>query len=59
MDSQRFKILMDYLGGAEDQPPQGIRLPIASWLWGVWWAILTLVIALCCGQVSKFIYIDF
>ena len=60
MDRLRwFKLAMDYLGGAEDEPPSGFSLDLGSWLWGVWWAALTLVIALFCGQTSRFIYIDF
>ena len=54
-----FKLAMDYLGGAEDEPPSGFSLDLGSWLWGAWWAALTLVIALFCGQTSRFIYIDF
>ena len=54
-----FKRAMDYVGGAEDEPPPGLRLALGSWIWGVWWAALTLVIALFCGQTSRFIYIDF
>jgi hypothetical protein len=54
-----FKRAMDYLGGAEDEPPPGFPLDLGSWMWGVWWAALTLVIALFCGQTSRFIYIDF
>ena len=60
MDTLRWlKLMMDYFGGAEDTPPSGLRLDLLSWMWGVWWAALTLVIALYCGQSSKFIYIDF
>ena len=60
MDRLRwFKLAMDYLGGAEDEPPSGFSLDLGSWMWGVWWAALTLVIAMFCGQTSRFIYIDF
>jgi hypothetical protein len=54
-----LKRAMDYLGGAEDEPPAGFNLDPGSWMWGVWWAALSLVIALFCGQTSRFIYIDF
>jgi hypothetical protein len=54
-----LKLVMDYLGGAEDEPPSGFSFDLGSWMWGVWWAALTLVIALFCGQTSRFIYIDF
>jgi hypothetical protein len=54
-----FKLAMDYVAGAEDDPPPGLPLDLGSWMWGVWWAALTLVIALFCGQTSRFIYIDF
>ena len=53
-----LKRAMDYVGGAEDEPPPGFP-DLGSWMWGVWWAALTLVIALFCGQTSRFIYIDF
>ena len=54
-----IKSLADYLGGAEDLPPAGLSLPASSSWWGLWWAALTIVIVLFCGQASKFIYIDF
>jgi hypothetical protein len=54
-----LKLVMDYLGGAEDEPPPGLPLTLSSWTWGVWWAALTLVIALFSWQTSRFIYIDF
>ena len=49
----------EYLGGERDEPPDGFRLPLSSAFWGVWWTILAGAILLCCGQSSKFIYIDF
>ena len=54
-----IKNIADYFGGAEDVPPAGFPLQPSSSLWGVWWGALTIVIALFCGQASKFIYIDF
>jgi hypothetical protein len=54
-----LKLSIDYLSGAEDEPPAGFPMHLNSWMWGVWWAALTLVIALFCGQTSRFIYIDF
>ena len=55
----RLKAIFEYLGGYGDQPPEGFALPLNSWLWGVVWALLLCVIAVFCGQTSKFIYIDF
>jgi hypothetical protein len=49
----------DYFAGADDAPPAGVRLTPSAWTWALWWGMLTLVIALFCGQASKFIYIDF
>lgn len=55
----RFKRAMEYLGGAQDEFAG--RLPgLANWpFWGLWWAVLALLIYIFCGQSSKFIYIDF
>lgn len=50
---------LEYLGGATDLPP-GLFPQRFSWLiFGTWWTLLALLIAVCCGQSSKFIYIDF
>lgn len=56
---QRIKILLEYLGGLGDEPPMRVPAWLAPWLWGAWWAILTLFVVFFCGQSSKFIYIDF
>jgi hypothetical protein len=52
-----FKHFFDYIGGSEEEPPAGIKLPV--WWRGVWWGLLAGLILLFCGQTSKFIYIDF
>ena len=50
--------LLEYLGGAKDQPPPGFpALPAVAW--GLWWGGLALLVYVFCGQSSKFIYIDF
>jgi hypothetical protein len=54
-----WKTLLEYLEGAADAPPEGVRLPLSSPWWGVLWGVLVCVILLFCGQTSKFIYIDF
>jgi hypothetical protein len=59
IDPHWFKQLADYLAGAEDNPPPGLRLPPTSWLWGLWWGVLAMLIILFSGQATKFIYIDF
>jgi len=54
-----LKTLLEYLGGSTDAPPAKVKLPLSSLWWGFWWGVLACVIALFCGQTSKFIYIDF
>ncbi len=54
-----IKQMLEYLGGAIDAPPAGVRLPPGSLLWGLWWGLLLTAIVIFCGQSSKFIYIDF
>ncbi len=54
-----LKNMCEYLGGERDEPPIGLPIVLSSPLWGAWWGFLALVIALFCGQSSKFIYIDF
>ena len=54
-----LKEACEYLGGAVDTPPAGLPLALTSPFWGLWWGLLSLVIAMFCGQSSKFIYIDF
>lgn len=54
------KATLEYLGGVDEQP--AIRLP--GWMrgpvwWGIWWAVLILLLLAFSGQTSKFIYIDF
>jgi hypothetical protein len=57
---KKAKAILEYAGGVVDQPP----FPPFSWitsglLWGIWWAVLILLIVAFSGQSSKFIYIDF
>ncbi len=54
-----WKTCIEYLSGSADEPPPGLPLPLASPLWGLWWGLLICLIAIFCGQSSKFIYIDF
>ncbi len=54
-----LKHAFEYLGGCRDVPPPGLPVPPAAAVWGLWWGVLACVIALFCGQASKFIYIDF
>lgn len=55
-----LKQVLDYLGGAADNPPgdspQFLTSPIFL---GVWWGALIILVVLFSGQTSKFIYIDF
>jgi hypothetical protein len=51
--------MLEFLGGSRDQAPAGFPVPRNPVLWGIWWASLSLVIYVFCGQSSKFIYIDF
>jgi hypothetical protein len=54
-----IKAVADYAAGVEDDAPDARPLTPSTWGWALWWGALTLVIALFCGQASKFIYIDF
>lgn len=54
-----LKQAAEYLGGERDARPPGLPIPLGSPLWGLWWGVLVAVIALFCGQSTKFIYIDF
>jgi hypothetical protein len=54
------KQTLDYMGGAQDEPPPGFPVTLTNWaFWALWWAGLTVVIYVFSGQSSKFIYIDF
>lgn len=54
-----LKAACEYLGGERDDSPRGLPLGLRSPLWGVWWGVLASLVAVFCGQSSKFIYIDF
>jgi hypothetical protein len=55
-----LKLLLEYLGGAQDEPPPGFPVALSNvWFWGLWWGILAALIFIFSGQSSKFIYIDF
>ncbi len=56
----KMKAVMDYLGGVnEDLPVESLAWMRSPLFWGLWWAVLVLLIAAFSGQSSKFIYIDF
>lgn len=55
----RIKQYLEYLGGAVDAPPEGWHPSLASWVWGLWWGVLSVLVYVFGGQSSKFIYIDF
>jgi hypothetical protein len=50
---------LEYMAGECDTAPKGLVLPLTSCWWGILWGLLICLIALFCGQGSKFIYIDF
>lgn len=54
-----FMAVCEYLGGERDTPPPDFPLGLRSPLWGLWWGVLACIVAVFCGQSSKFIYIDF
>jgi hypothetical protein len=55
-----IKHLLEYLGGAQDDPPPGFPVALSNiWFWGLWWGLLAGIIFIFSGQSSKFIYIDF
>ena len=55
-----IKQALEYVGGAQDEPPPGFRVALANWwFWAIWWAAMALAIYVFSGQSSKFIYIDF
>jgi hypothetical protein len=56
---ERIKIILDYIGGCTEQPPEKVAAWLSPWLWGLWWAFLAMLVIFFCGQTSKFIYIDF
>ena len=55
---KKIRDVIDYLNGATDHS-EVLPLPVDSPLWGVFWAILLVLILAFSGQSSKFIYIDF
>ena len=51
---------LEYLSGSRDEPPPHFPFALSnSIFWGLWWAGLSFLIYVFCGQSSKFIYIDF
>jgi hypothetical protein len=55
-----LQLVLEYLGGEIDSPPEGFPAPLSNFLfWGLWWCTLVGVIYIFSGQSSKFIYIDF
>lgn len=56
---QQLRAWIEYWGGQRDQPPGWDRTLCHGLLTALWWTILASLIALFCGQTSKFIYVDF
>jgi hypothetical protein len=56
---RRLRELADYVGGCADAVPPGVPIGLASWIWALWWGVLSLLVIVFCGQATKFIYIDF
>ncbi|HLN03153.1 MAG TPA: hypothetical protein VK335_27935 [Bryobacteraceae bacterium] len=57
---EEFKAIFEYASGVtDDPPPRGQSWMRSPLWWGIWWAILILLIVAFSGQSSKFIYIDF
>lgn len=55
-----IKQVLEYVGGARDEPPPGFHIALGNWwFWAIWWGIMALAIYVFSGQSSKFIYIDF
>ena len=55
-----LKQVIDYLGGAADDPPDDApRFLTDPVFLGIWWGVLIIIVVLFSGQTSKFIYIDF
>ena len=54
-----LKRFLEHLNGCSDWWNEERRSTLPGWVWGLWWTVLLAVIALTCGQSSKFIYIDF
>ena len=55
-----LKQVLDYLGGAADNPPDDSPQFLTSPIFlGIWWGALIILVVLFSGQTSKFIYIDF
>ena len=55
----RIQAILEYIGGCSEEPPVKVPAWLSPWLWGVWWALLAVLVIFFCGQTSKFIYIDF
>lgn len=56
---QRLRAWLEYLEGAVESPPVRLSHRGVAILMGLWWAVLATLVAIFCGQTSKFIYIDF
>ncbi len=54
----RLKTLLEYVGGAAEAPPEGLR-PLSPVALGLLWGLLLCAILVFSGQASRFIYIDF
>jgi hypothetical protein len=56
---EQFKAVCEYLEGARDEAPAGLKVLSSPLIQGLWWGLLAGAILLFSGQTSKFIYIDF
>ena len=57
---KNVKAVLEYAGGVIAEPPfPAVAGMKGSLWWGLWWAILIVLIVTFSGQTSKFIYIDF
>jgi hypothetical protein len=54
----RLEALLEYVGGAAEAPPNGLR-PLSPVALGLFWGLLLCAILVFSGQASRFIYIDF
>ena len=50
---------LEYFGGVTDAPPKGLRFDLGSRWWGVYWAVLVLLLYIFGAQTSRFLYVDF
>jgi len=56
---QTIREWLEYLGGQRDAEPAGFPGEQGWILRGLWWGGMLVLIAIFCGQGSRFLYIDF